>query len=108
LDIIGKRGSLILPTLYASVQGNAGARKWEWVGWGAGRARVQGALGIAFEMEMKKISNKKRKYNLKNKQRRKKKGIHHTSTCNPGSMLHSHGHRLTCLPGGLFSLGTKG
>ena len=35
---------------YVPVQGNARARKWEWVGWGAGLGRVYGALGIAFEM----------------------------------------------------------
>jgi hypothetical protein len=28
---------LVLQRLYAPVQGNARARKWEWVGWGAGR-----------------------------------------------------------------------
>jgi hypothetical protein len=28
---------LVLQTLYAPVQGNARARKWEWVGWGAGQ-----------------------------------------------------------------------
>jgi hypothetical protein len=27
---------LVLRRLYAPVQGNARARKWEWVGWGAG------------------------------------------------------------------------
>jgi hypothetical protein len=27
---------LVLPTLYAPVQGNAKAKKWEWVGRGAG------------------------------------------------------------------------
>jgi hypothetical protein len=27
---IGKRGSLVLQTLYARVQGNARAKKWEW------------------------------------------------------------------------------
>jgi hypothetical protein len=32
-----KRGSLVLQTLYAPVQGNARAKKWEWVGRGAGR-----------------------------------------------------------------------
>jgi hypothetical protein len=35
--IIGKRGSLVLQTLYAPVQGNARAKKWEWVGRGAGQ-----------------------------------------------------------------------
>jgi hypothetical protein len=38
--IIGKRDPLVLQTLYAPVQGNAGAKKWEWVGrgeeWGEG------------------------------------------------------------------------
>jgi hypothetical protein len=28
---------LVLRSLYAAVQGNAKARKWEWVGWGAGQ-----------------------------------------------------------------------
>jgi hypothetical protein len=28
---------LVLQRSYAPVQGNARARKWEWVGWGAGR-----------------------------------------------------------------------
>ena len=31
---IGKRGPLVLQTLYASVQGNARTKKWEWVGKG--------------------------------------------------------------------------
>jgi hypothetical protein len=30
--IIGKGGPLVLQTLYASVQGNTSAKKWEWVG----------------------------------------------------------------------------
>jgi hypothetical protein len=49
-----------LTRLYAPIQGNARARKGEWVGWGAGqgRGRVYGTLGIAFEMKIKKISNK--------------------------------------------------
>jgi hypothetical protein len=34
--VIGKRGPLVLPTLYASVQGNARDKKWEWVGRGVG------------------------------------------------------------------------
>jgi hypothetical protein len=37
LAIIGKRGPLVYQTLYASVQGNARAKKWEWVGRGAGQ-----------------------------------------------------------------------
>ena len=35
--ISGKRGPLVVQTLYASVQGNTMAGKWEWVG---------GALGV--------------------------------------------------------------
>jgi hypothetical protein len=34
LSWIGKRGPLVLQTVYASVQGNARAKKWEWVGGG--------------------------------------------------------------------------
>jgi hypothetical protein len=47
--IIGKRGPLVLQTSYASVQGNARAKKWEWVGRSLGR-RVWGTFGIALEM----------------------------------------------------------
>jgi hypothetical protein len=36
LAITGKRGPLNLQTLYAPVQGNARAKKWEWVGRGVG------------------------------------------------------------------------
>ena len=49
LATIGKRGPLVLQTLYAPVQGNARAKKWEWVGRGVG-VRVWGTVGIAFEM----------------------------------------------------------
>jgi hypothetical protein len=31
---------LVLQTLYTPVQGNARAKKWEWVGSGAGRAKM--------------------------------------------------------------------
>ena len=46
---------LVLQRLYAPVQGNARARKWEWVGWGAGggdRRFSERKLGkeTAFEM----------------------------------------------------------
>jgi hypothetical protein len=34
--ITGKRGPLDLQTLYAPVQGNAWAKKWEWVSRGVG------------------------------------------------------------------------
>jgi hypothetical protein len=47
--ISGKRGSLFMQTLYASVQGNARAKKWEWVCRGA-RGRVWGTFGIALEI----------------------------------------------------------
>jgi hypothetical protein len=36
--INGKRGPLVRQTLYAPVQGNARAKKWEWVGKGVGGA----------------------------------------------------------------------
>ena len=35
--ITGKRGPLDTQTLYAPVQGNARAKKWEWMGRGVGR-----------------------------------------------------------------------
>jgi hypothetical protein len=37
---------MVLQTLYAPVQGNARAKKWEWVGRGVGWE----TFGIAFEM----------------------------------------------------------
>jgi hypothetical protein len=50
LNIIGKRDLLVLQTVYALVQGNARAKKWEWVGRGAGLGEGIGDFGIAFEM----------------------------------------------------------
>jgi hypothetical protein len=47
--ITGKRGPLDLQTLYAPVQGNSRAKKWEWVGREVG-GRVWGTFGIALEM----------------------------------------------------------
>jgi D-hexose-6-phosphate mutarotase len=47
-----------LERLYAPIQGNARARKWEWADWGAGQGEVIGDFGIAFEMYMKKIPYK--------------------------------------------------
>jgi hypothetical protein len=44
-----ERGPLDLQTLCASVQGNAWAKKWEWVSSGVG-GRVWGTFGIALEM----------------------------------------------------------
>jgi hypothetical protein len=40
----------VLRRSYAPVQGNARARKQEWVGLGAGWGEGIGALGISFEM----------------------------------------------------------
>jgi hypothetical protein len=48
LVITGKRGPLVLQTLYVPVQGNGRAKKWEWVGRGVGA--VWGIFGIALEM----------------------------------------------------------
>jgi hypothetical protein len=42
--IIGKRGPLVLQTIYAPVQGKARAKKWEWVGRGAGWREVYRGL----------------------------------------------------------------
>jgi hypothetical protein len=50
---------LVLQTLYAPVHGNARAKNWEWEGRGAGRRKGIGNFGIAFEMYIKKIPNKK-------------------------------------------------
>jgi hypothetical protein len=41
---------LVLQTLSASVQGNARAKKWEWVDRGVGAGRVWGTFGITLEM----------------------------------------------------------
>jgi hypothetical protein len=37
--------------LYAPVQGNARAKKQEWVGWGAGKGEDIGDMGIALKAE---------------------------------------------------------
>jgi hypothetical protein len=50
-----------LQTLYAPVQGNARAKKWEWVGRGAERGEYREIKGGY--KELKKISNNKRKEN---------------------------------------------
>jgi hypothetical protein len=47
LDVTGKRGPLDTQTLYDPLQGNARAKKWEWVGREVG-GRVWGTFGIAF------------------------------------------------------------
>ena len=43
--ITGKRGPLVLQTLYVPVQGNARVRKWDWVGKGAGQEEGIGDFG---------------------------------------------------------------
>jgi hypothetical protein len=48
---------LVLQILYAPVQGNVRAKKWEWVGRKAGREEGIGAFRIGFEMYIQKISN---------------------------------------------------
>jgi hypothetical protein len=50
---------LVLQTLYAPIQRNARAKKLEWVGREAGQREGMGTFRIAFEMYIKKISNKK-------------------------------------------------
>jgi hypothetical protein len=39
------RGPLVMQTLYASVQGNTRAKKWEWVDMGVGGEADGGLLG---------------------------------------------------------------
>jgi hypothetical protein len=46
----GKRVPLDRQTLYAPVQENARAKKWEWVGREVEGGRVWGTFGIALEM----------------------------------------------------------
>jgi hypothetical protein len=48
-----------MQTLYAPVQRNSRSKKWEWVGRGSVLGESIGDFGIAFEMKIKKISNKK-------------------------------------------------
>jgi hypothetical protein len=50
---------LVLQTLYAPVQGIARAKKREWLGRGVGWGEGIRNFRIAFEMYIKKISNKK-------------------------------------------------
>jgi hypothetical protein len=48
---------LVFQTLYSPGQGNARAKKQEWVGRGTGWGEGIGNFEIAFEMYIKKISN---------------------------------------------------
>jgi hypothetical protein len=63
LAITAKRGPLDLPTLDAPVQGNARAKKGEWVGRGLG-GWVWGTFGIALKCKRGKylIKKIKKKY----------------------------------------------
>ena len=47
--LVGKWGPLVLQTLYASLQGNARAKKWEWVGRGMGGGEGMGDFGDSTE-----------------------------------------------------------
>jgi hypothetical protein len=51
----GKRCPLVLKYLYVSVQGNARAKKWKWVGRGVGGGRVWGTFGLALESKGRKF-----------------------------------------------------
>jgi hypothetical protein len=55
--IIGKRGPLVVQTLYASVQGNARAKKWEWVGEHVGN--FWDSIGNVNEINTQLKNNKK-------------------------------------------------
>ena len=46
----GKRGPLVVQTLYASVQGNNRAKKWEWVGGGVGGGAGGDSIGNVNEI----------------------------------------------------------
>jgi hypothetical protein len=46
IRVSGKRGPLVMQTLYASVQGNARAKKWEWGGVGGRRGDGGGYGGL--------------------------------------------------------------
>jgi hypothetical protein len=50
-----------LQTLYVPVQGNARAKKWEWVGRGAGQGERIGDFRDSIGNVNEKISNKKLK-----------------------------------------------
>jgi hypothetical protein len=45
VKIMTHPGPLVLQTLYVSVQGNARAKEWEWVGRGVGQGGYGGLLG---------------------------------------------------------------
>ena len=48
--ISGKKGPLVMQTLYASVQGNARAKRWEWVGVGVGVGDFWDSIGNVNEI----------------------------------------------------------
>jgi hypothetical protein len=69
LAISGKRGPLVVQTLYAPVQGNARAKKWEW-GW-MGMERVGDfwdSMGNVNEINNKLKKTEKKKERKKENQ----------------------------------------
>jgi hypothetical protein len=54
LAISGKRGPLVVQTLYASVQGNARDKRWEWVGGEVGVGECGGLLGYHWKCKLNK------------------------------------------------------
>jgi hypothetical protein len=61
LAISGKRGPLILKTLYASVQGKDRSKKWEWVSVGVGGGACGGLFGYHWKCKWNKYPIKKEK-----------------------------------------------
>jgi hypothetical protein len=68
LAISGKKGPLVLQTLYTSIQGKARAKKWEWVvrgvgGGGEDMGDFWGSIGNVNEenTSLKKLKNKQTK-----------------------------------------------
>jgi hypothetical protein len=68
--ITGKRGLLVLQSLNAPVQGNARAKKWEWVGRGAGQ-------GVGIGDFRDSICNVNKKNLIKKIEKRKRIEVSH-------------------------------
>jgi hypothetical protein len=62
---------LVRQTLYAPIQGNARAKKWEWVGRGVGGGGFWDSIGNVIE-EKKKRKKKEKKRKKKKKKKEKK------------------------------------
>jgi hypothetical protein len=58
--ISGKRGPLVVQTLYASVQGNTRAKKWEWMVRGVGRGVCGGLFRYHWKCKLNKYPIKKK------------------------------------------------